>query len=496
MTVEARSRPMFIYKLTNKTNGKIYVGLSSRDDNTRWKEHIQDSRKRKPKAVIDRAIKKHGEENFTLKILERVPSDEGLQVLGELEMFWIRKLKSFEKKIGYNVALGSYSNAGYTRSKKTIRSSQLKGKSAVWQYSLDGKFVRSFFSVSEAARSLKTAAGNIFRVLRKGSGSSGGFQWRRAQGSPQARITAHVSRPKDTRTRIYCFDKSGKQIAYYPSMPIAASETGLTLQSISDAARGIRFSAGGFAWSRQSQLTKKVLALLKKPIGGARKKRAVSIFNSKGKRIGTFGSVGEAARAVGVETTIVSSNCKGQRDGAKSKSGEVVRFRYADGKAVKVLPQHGRLRGHKRQVAQYDSQGRRVEIHQSVTDAATSIGKRTRTLGNALMKKHTCGGYRWHYDDEDAPAPKKLTALKKQTLICQYDYHGKLINTFKSASAAARAHKATTGTISKASKGKLYTAVGFFWRSFPVDDVPKSIKITRHKTEGMGLLKSFKGKRR
>lgn len=87
-----------IYMYINKVNGKRYIG-KAKDFNKRHKQHL------KGKLIIDKAIRKYGEENFEIVILEEnVETDSQLN---ELEKLYIKKYDSYRKNgKGYNVADG------------------------------------------------------------------------------------------------------------------------------------------------------------------------------------------------------------------------------------------------------------------------------------------------------------------------------------------------------------------------------------------------------
>ncbi len=85
---------MLIYKITNKINGKIYIGLTSKKDITNYWGSGK---------IIMKSIKKYGIHNFTKEILEFCDSQEKLN---EREIHWIDKLK----KDGYS--LYNISNGG------------------------------------------------------------------------------------------------------------------------------------------------------------------------------------------------------------------------------------------------------------------------------------------------------------------------------------------------------------------------------------------------
>lgn len=88
-----------IYKITNKINGKIYIGQRMK---------IKDSYYGSGK-LIKRAIKKYGKNNFTKEILEKCSTKEELN---KKEVYWIKKLDS---KIpnGYNISDGGKTNFGW-----------------------------------------------------------------------------------------------------------------------------------------------------------------------------------------------------------------------------------------------------------------------------------------------------------------------------------------------------------------------------------------------
>lgn len=97
-----------IYKITNKINGKKYVGQSN-NINRRFSEHCLRS-----EIPIDIAIQKYGKENFIFEVLEECSLDE----LNSKETYWIEKENAF--KDGYNCNVGgeqATSGEGNGRSK-------------------------------------------------------------------------------------------------------------------------------------------------------------------------------------------------------------------------------------------------------------------------------------------------------------------------------------------------------------------------------------------
>lgn len=90
----------FIYKITNKINGKCYIGKTEKSVEQRFKEHISDSKKERCKnRPLYRAMDKYGVENFILELVEICDNTE------EREIYWIEFYKSYGAS-GYNATKG------------------------------------------------------------------------------------------------------------------------------------------------------------------------------------------------------------------------------------------------------------------------------------------------------------------------------------------------------------------------------------------------------
>jgi hypothetical protein len=100
-----------IYKITNKINGKCYIGQSD-NIKRRWKEHKKDAFWTNGNGYdypLYRAMRKYGIENFTFEIIEECAID----ALNELEIFYISKYGSYEN--GYNQTLGGDSGEHFCK---------------------------------------------------------------------------------------------------------------------------------------------------------------------------------------------------------------------------------------------------------------------------------------------------------------------------------------------------------------------------------------------
>jgi group I intron endonuclease len=93
---------MIIYKITNKTNGKTYIGKTEKSLNERWKHHLKHVKKGTNRYLYD-AIRHYGINNFSIEKIEKVTDKSELN---QKEIYWIKQLKSNNKNFGYNMTEG------------------------------------------------------------------------------------------------------------------------------------------------------------------------------------------------------------------------------------------------------------------------------------------------------------------------------------------------------------------------------------------------------
>lgn len=116
---------MEVYKITNKLNGKCYVGKTIRKASYRWSRHLQSRAK---SCAIANALKKYGKTNFTFEVL--VTNVESETELARLERSFITELNCVAPD-GYNLTSGGEgSGTQYSEaSKAKMRSSSRHVKS-------------------------------------------------------------------------------------------------------------------------------------------------------------------------------------------------------------------------------------------------------------------------------------------------------------------------------------------------------------------------------
>jgi group I intron endonuclease len=111
---------LIIYKITNKINGKVYIGQTTRALHERWVGHCH--HKHKKRSAVGEAIKVYGKENFTIEEIAQASTREELD---QLEIKYIAQLNSLAPN-GYNLKTGGSSGYRYTKeSRQRMRESKL-----------------------------------------------------------------------------------------------------------------------------------------------------------------------------------------------------------------------------------------------------------------------------------------------------------------------------------------------------------------------------------
>lgn len=177
-----------IYKYTSPS-GKVYIGQTLNEYMRRamWKNINH------PYAgpYINKARAKYGYSNFKYEVLTSLESDDELLLRGEinkLEKYYIELYDSANPSKGYNITIGGLghegnknavispqcreacikSNIGKKQSKQQILKRYLSDPrhKKIDCFSLNGNFIKTFFSLKEASKELSIPYQAIQRVLK------------------------------------------------------------------------------------------------------------------------------------------------------------------------------------------------------------------------------------------------------------------------------------------------------------------------------------------
>jgi hypothetical protein len=155
---------MIIYKITNILNNKVYIGLTVQNLNDRFKQHLNGVNSGS-NCQLHRAIRKYGVENFKV---EKICRCNSIDKMKKLEILFIKKFNSFEN--GYNMTSGGDGCTDYWKGKKHKQSTKdlmkikmIGNDNAKFRVNFvkvdlldsDGKIIKTFNSIKEAADELK-----------------------------------------------------------------------------------------------------------------------------------------------------------------------------------------------------------------------------------------------------------------------------------------------------------------------------------------------------
>lgn len=104
---------MVIYKIVNKINSKVYIGQTTQDLSVRFKQHCSVSN---TSGILNRAIRKHGSDNFTISVIARCNTSEEMN---HREAYYI-KLFNTLSPAGYNLDSGGKHKVMHKQSRQKM----------------------------------------------------------------------------------------------------------------------------------------------------------------------------------------------------------------------------------------------------------------------------------------------------------------------------------------------------------------------------------------
>lgn len=117
----------YIYQITNKINGKLYIGRSV-NPISRFAKHIKVAETFQESdnhfQAIHGAIKKYGKENFILETIEVCDQNN----VNDREIYWISNFNAQNKTFGYNLTSGGDGVKHISEESKAKRRAKMLGR--------------------------------------------------------------------------------------------------------------------------------------------------------------------------------------------------------------------------------------------------------------------------------------------------------------------------------------------------------------------------------
>ncbi len=281
-----------IYMHKNKINGKVYIGQTKRNLTKRWGRNgigYKDS------PIFWKAIQKYGWDNFEhILIAEDLTKEEA----NILEKDYIKQYQSTNPNYGYNIDLGGHSSSyvckkvyQYTFNIQLVKaydstaeaeretgfnsahiSDCCNGKRKrvggyiwsyellsddvapikrhhncldVYQYDLQGNFIKLWNSAVDAGKELNINSNGIIDCCNGVLKTSHGYIWSHEPINFDVRPLPVNLR----RNKVYQYNQNNDLIACYNSTLEAEGMTGVSRTCISNCCNHKQRTAGGFVWS-------------------------------------------------------------------------------------------------------------------------------------------------------------------------------------------------------------------------------------------------------
>ncbi len=229
-----------IYKITNLTNKKFYIG-SAVNFHHRKRVHLHDLRKNKHHSIyLQRAFNKYGEKNFVFELIAKTPKE----YLLKLEQWFINNLKP-----KYNIAKIAGSTMGIKLSEKSRKKMSESGKGRITsditkeKISKANKGKKKIFNENwlENIRKVRAEQGHKIKDLSNGDIYINIRQLSRTLGINYSTIFQQIRDGKNDRFK-YLDEKKNKIHINNRKIKIIDSFTNIVYGSIAEASRSLNIA--------------------------------------------------------------------------------------------------------------------------------------------------------------------------------------------------------------------------------------------------------------
>lgn len=241
-----------IYSITNKVDGKIYIGKSINIE-SRFCQHRnllkRSERSRSTNRHLFNAVKKHGEYAFNYEILQAF-DDVDEVLIAEAELYWMTVFNSTNREFGYNLRRDSSTKMIVHPETRELQSKNFKGErnpnyGNVW------------------TDEMKKNASSI-AIDRHASGKFYGEEWRSKISVASTNMWKDEGRKSEMAKKVkvskrkyifHQYDKQGNKIKTYQSVDqIVEENPGFKWQNIYSVCNGYKKSYMSYVWVKELKI--------------------------------------------------------------------------------------------------------------------------------------------------------------------------------------------------------------------------------------------------
>lgn len=368
-----------IYKITNKINGKCYIGQSNNIER-RWNDHKipsswNDPNKSSYNYPLYAAFRKYKLENFIFEVIEECNQEE----LNDKEIYWIQYYNSYYD--GYNQTIGG---VGTPINDKPV-----------YQYDLFGRYIAEYANMNIAASKTNTNYHSLNSCLTHYNNQyyTNGYQW--------SYIKTDYIGPSPMYTPVICFDLSGKRLAEYYCINEAVKATGCCAEIIKQSCQDHQIHNSTYQWRYWEEDPELQIISPSMPYTD---KKQIKQYDLNGNLIKIWNSISEAANTLNIERTNIIGVCKKR---TKSAGGFIWQY-IEDNSLVKYEKNYNTKHIFKtRAVLQYDLNDNFIAEYPSIKEACAAINKNkiytsvSHISSCCRGRQKTAYGFKWKYKENN-----------------------------------------------------------------------------------------------
>lgn len=357
-----------VYMHVNKTNNKVYVGITQRNPQLRWLSghgYLHNPH-------FNSAIKQYGWDNFEHIIFaERLSEEEACR----MEQLLIKFYNTTNREYGYNMSIGGeFGGAGVKRS---AESRKKMSDAAKRRMPLPPETIEK---IKKANKGRKQSE----ETKRKISESQKG-----REGKPWTK-EMHQLMDKP----VLQYTKNGIFVAQYKSMKLAEKENAISVSNISSCCLGLCPSAGGFLWKYKES------DIFPLQIDSFDNKCFVPVrqYSLDGNFIAEYETSREAERQTGINYKDISGVVNGSE---KKSAGGYMWKKASDYMGVEKIEPYIPFTKPGRPVVQLTLNDQYITEFSSIRDAQEALNMPNIHIGECCRggRPHA-GGFHWRYKDE------------------------------------------------------------------------------------------------